>query len=638
MNRKVLFYLAQVVFVITVFAIIVVQRREINELNGFPGAPAAGSHAGAAHAGIPAKSLALDNLQLEKILAIPDHLERLRALLDFTQGLNAAGLCTVLQKMAGDEARLRGDNNLAMTILVARLAQLDPQAALDWANTQLTGPAQREILAALFDAWSSTDPKAAFASMNSIQNVSERAQFESAAFKNMANRDPQAALKILQSLPLSEQTHDNFERLFTTWASNDPKTAAAAVLGLPLSRNRDFAIENVLQGWGEVDPRSALAWAAQLPGGVRADALSTAVGMLALQDPKAAIDYLNTVSNPNDRNNLMGVIASNWGKVNPTEALAWVDDNVTGQAHDKTVLSLLNQLSQTDPAQAATLLDHLPAGMQDQGIAQIANNWAMQDLKGAMGWVQGLPEGANPNAAIKQLEVSLINTLTNADPAQAAAYVQTIQGNPLYGRLVEQVAANWVGSDPQAAMTWAQSLPMDQGGYNAVLQVITQYTNKDPQAAWNLATGLPEGQLRDQTMNNVFGKWVARDPAQAANLLPNLPDALQTAATAQLTQTWLRQNPQAAEQWVNTLPAGVSRDQAVAQIISIEGANDLPTAYTWAATIGNDNTRFSQIRQVMQQWAQKDPNAAAAAAQNANVSDQQRATLLNMVQRYLPAN
>ncbi|HVU36736.1 MAG TPA: hypothetical protein VHC95_00230 [Opitutales bacterium] len=56
------------------------------------------------------------------------------------------------------------------------------------------------------------------------------------------------------------------------------------------------------------------------------------------------------------------------------------------------------------------------------------------------------------------------------------------------------------------------------------------------------------------------------------------------------------------------------------------------------STIGNDNARFVQIQQVVQQWAQKDPNAAAAAAQNASVSDQQRATLLNMVQRYLPAN
>ncbi len=84
------------------------------------------------------------------------------------------------------------------------------------------------------------------------------------------------------------------------------------------------------------------------------------------------------------------------------------------------------------------------------------------------------------------------------------------------------------------------------------------------------------------------------------------------------------------------MPAGASRDAAVAQIINVEGANDLPSAFNWAVTIGNDNSRADAINRVVQQWARADPNAAIQAIQSANVSDDQRANLMSVIQRLAP--
>ncbi len=640
MNKR-NFWILRGLTAVVAIVVIAIQHRMIAQLNDevakSPKKPTPASSSRVAAKAERAQAIALDNSDLARILAMPDRFQRLRALLDFTAGLNGKDLTTVLQRLAGEESTLKGDNNFAISILVARLAQIDPKGALDWANTELKGAARRQILASLFDAWSSLDPAAALAGLDKIQNVNERAQFEITAFKNMASRDPQGALKILQSLPGGQQTHENYAAIFTTWAAADPAGAAMGVMALPPSRNRDFAIENVLEGWAQVDPRGALAWAGQLPGGVRAGALSTALGNLAVQDPKAAIDYFNSLTSPTDRNALAGVLASSWGKIDPVAAATWVDENVTGQSHDTAMLGLIGQLSETSPLQAASMLDRLPDRLQAQAITQIATNWAAQDIKGAMDWVQTQPGANPPNAQIKQLQVNMINNLTNVDPSKAAAYVLTIQDNPMFGRLVEQVAANWVGADPNAAFAWAKSLPMDGGGYNAMLQVITQYTSKDPVAAWNMATQLPDGTLRDNSMTNVFNKWVARNPADAAQQLGSLPEKSQVTATTTLATAWLNQDPQTAEKWINTLPTGTARDNAVSQIIRIEGSNDLPTAYTWATTIGNDALRYTQIRQVVQQWSGKDPAAAAAAVQNANVTEQQRAVLMSLAQRATPA-
>jgi hypothetical protein len=151
-----------------------------------------------------------------------------------------------------------------------------------------------------------------------------------------------------------------------------------------------------------------------------------------------------------------------------------------------------------------------------------------------------------------------------------------------------------------------------------------------------MANDLPDGNLKNLTMSNVVGKTAAINPALAATLMPNLPDSSQAAAANSIAQSWLVQNPQAAEQWVNTLQAGPARDAAVSQIINVEGPNDLPTAFNWAATVSNDGTRAALINRVVVQWARTDPAAAAQAVQNANVTDQQRANLLNTIQRLAP--
>jgi hypothetical protein len=94
---------------------------------------------------------------------------------------------------------------------------------------------------------------------------------------------------------------------------------------------------------------------------------------------------------------------------------------------------------------------------------------------------------------------------------------------------------------------------------------------------------------------------------------------------------WIKQDPQAASEWINSLPPSSTRDGAITQLISVEGKNDLPTAFAWAGTITSPYAQSNAYSAVLQEWAKRDPAAATAAVQSANVSDAQRANMQSVI-------
>ena len=108
-------------------------------------------------------------------------------------------------------------------------------------------------------------------------------------------------------------------------------------------------------------------------------------------------------------------------------------------------------------------------------------------------------------------------------------------------------------------------------------------------------------------------------------------------ATNEVAQNWIAQDQQAASQWVDTLPPSPARDSAAMQLVTVSLSQSPSTAFQWAASIGSDPIRSSQINRVVNTWALTDPTAAAAAVQNANLTDEQKTAILNKIQRVAAA-
>jgi len=569
---------------------------------------------------VPAKSAAADlakaKTDLAKILNTSAGNKHERDLLSWAAGLNARTLKSMFAELAARPDI--GKNEKIMSILLGRLVEVDPSAAM----TSLKSIQERHLRQSLavdtFDAWSAKDPAAAFAATSQFFDNGARFVLHEKVLDNMVDQNPQSALAALRYQPSDGFSAWVYNDVFKEWASHDSSTAASAALNLPPNDARDMALQGVASAWAEQDPASALAWAKALPvGKEKTDAINSVIETLSQQDPNSAADIALQFPSGQNRDDLIQGIADNWAQKDPAGALAWADKNLTGQAFDTTAEKSLLQMDQTDPAAAAAALAQLSDPKVINTIVPLlASDWAGQDIQAAMKWAQSLPAD---NAAVRNSAFSnVLNLWTFNDPAGAATYIQqNLATDPSFSTLAAQVVNTWGRDDPQAAFTWAQSLPPGDGQNSAVLAAMTQLAKIDPQTAWNNVQRLADSNV-GQAQVNVIAVWAKQQPIQAAAALQSLTpgDNLNT-ATADVAKSWLSQDRTAATQWIGTLPEGSARDSAVTQLISTVGKNDPATAFNWATSLGNETTRNTQVVKLAGQWSSINPAAAAAAAQNA---------------------
>ncbi|MGA2051720.1 MAG: hypothetical protein ABSH19_00270, partial [Opitutales bacterium] len=270
-------------------------------------------------------------------------------------------------------------------------------------------------------------------------------------------------------------------------------------------------------------------------------------------------------------------------------------------------------------AEVAALAQISDPQVINAAIPVLARNWAEQDVQGALAWAQALPAD---NATVRNTALSsILNVWTLNDPVSAAAYIQTLTTDPSFSNLADEVLNSWGRSDPQAALTWVESLPPGPAQNQAMETALAQLANVNPQGALD-AAGQLTGDAKDRVQANIFGTWSTEQPAEAAAALMNTNGTLFSgttlnSVTATVAQNWLNQDPQAATQWINTLPPGAPRDNAVEQIISTVGQSDPASVYNWALSIGDPSTRNAQVVKLAAKWSSQNPTAAAAAAQNA---------------------
>jgi hypothetical protein len=589
----------------------------------------------------PASNTTVQAPDLATVLALPDRLDRMRALLALANDMNAEALHDLVQKLG--KRTMNEDNQMTLSVLLARLVQLDPPGTLAWAKGLLNTEGRGPILETLFNSWSSADPVAALAALNQIDDVVLRQRLLETTLANMTNNDPQKALAFFLKLSTSQQDVRLVSPIFVNWAARDPVAAASAALNMPATANRFVALESALKGWAQKDPQAALNWAATLPSGsVRNSALSFAVANLARQNPQIAIAFVNSLPHAADRNDLSIALAAAWGQNDPEAALAWVEDFPSSPAHDAAIEGMLNLLSQTDPKLASSKLELIsdPA-VRNAALGEIAANWGMIDSAGALSWLSTLPSGGAQGEPVSQAARQLVYMWTLSDPASMAQFLTSqLSGVPYFQILSSSLVTTWESADPEGANAWVESLPAGPVKEWVVhIQAVEMANIK----GWQLALSLPPGSNRNQSINLLIQRWPASDAAAAAPaFLETLADnpAQQASAVGSAVSAWLTQDEQAASQWVSSLPPSQARDAGATQIVTQALKNDPTTAFNWASSIGNAAQRNTQISRVINQWATKDPAAATAAVQTANVTDAQRTNLLNTIQRIVnrPAN
>ena len=320
----------------------------------------------------------------------------------------------------------------------------------------------------------------------------------------------------------------------------------------------------------------------------------SALANLTKKDLGAAENYARGLKTPGERSSALAQIATALAQKDPEGALEWARNLDPSEGRSQHLVTAISAIAIQKPQKAAGLLGEIDNYQSNYSvIIGIANNWVQKDLQGAIAWLDTLP----------------------ASQTKMQAY---------------QTAAQQLGStDPLAGIELVEMLP---GNFrkNVLPHILNQWVTKDFDAAKNWITTQDDPMILNAGISTLINTWAQRDPAEAATFLRKTP-ATQNRHNEYnaLANQWAQYDPTALSQWIDELPVGKPRDQATEALVKNVQQVDPASVFDWADTINDQDRRYSQVCDALVHWKRTDPEAARAAANSANLTDEQRKHLLD---------
>ncbi len=469
------------------------------------------------------------------------------------------------------------------------LAQHDPERAWQEGAALRDAALGRRALVAVAEAWASTDPAAALAHAAHVNDRRHANLLRSAAIEHWASVDPLALLEYLSAAPLEDVR------------------AAGPVFAMLAS----------------ADPSTAIALAERLTGTQRTEALAAGFTALTMQDAAAAIERLARVPAGVERSQLTRAVATGYASTNADAAIAWMKaldppstvaregivDGLFSAHPERAIDFVVAEISEGAATRLALGLDWsaLDPGtvIGSEFFAQLAG--AVASTRDASSqaslqmitasWVETDPEGAL-TWAVARGEPAVVRQIGeeigSQDIGLALAYAE---------RLAPEQRSEWIA---HAAIGYAKHDPMDairvldqlRGHtlYEAALGgVINAVAVTHPQIAAQIVERGGET-VPAEAIQNLASRWVMSEPAAAARWATGLYDPEQRSlAVGNVMANWAAFNPHAAGRWAQSLPAGPVRDTALRGVVTNALINRFPVERAWLDAFADSELRQQVI-------------------------------------------
>ena len=489
-----------------------------------------------------------------------------------------------LQSMAADALATldRPGRRFELDAILARLIEIDPDAALTFVRDQGVAPAlQHDVGLGVLDRIG-TDESTVRAVLDALPGL-DRDRFRLAAIQRLAGTDPRQAL----TLALADQV--------------DTGMAAFALGFGPVARQGMRSLMGVGTVWAERDPAMAIAAIDTIAGRAERDAFSQAVlNTVAQTDPELVLRYLESTGGPDPRrysavHTAMMALAAR----DPQQALMYAD-RMQGQLAQVGRTAALQQWAQTDPVAALAYIDTLPAGDQRiQALQQIAQAYGRTDPDAALAWARSLPAG------------------------QAQAW--------------SGVLAGLAAVDPERAMDLAfddARLTAPGSRFPAMMNVLAAAASSGLIEHESLAArvlSLENRQTRENALQMAVQMWASSDFDGALNWILNNQQELGAGALADAAQRLVQQNPQAiAAYTTRVLPE--LRSEWIGAVAQNYARVDMNGASAWLEQFRDDPGYETALGQIIMAGTSVDPAAAATRWQSHDFADSgQRLRLAEMV-------
>ena len=370
----------------------------------------------------------------------------------------------------------------------------------------------------------------------------------------------------------------------------------------------------------------------------RMEALLGFVKDLDAEGVEAALPFIRGMGRGGDQFMSMGLLMGRYAEIDPERALAYVGKQ-GGMERGFGTSSILRTWAASDPRAAADYLTNNVIGsggddwMLRRTAGSLASEWAKQDPQAALVWANTLSDEMKGDAMN-----NIVEQLTSQDPLEAAKVAMGFDGEQRE-RSLRTIADQWSRNEPEEAVKWAESLTVE-GKTQALEEAVESWVGKDTDAAVAYMAKMDQGE-RDEIMKEVIEQWGrkgAESQPEAAEWVAAQPDGEgKVEATGEIVGQWMRPDAESASGWLNDQPEGDAKDRGITALLRDRSVREDPeAAVAWADSISNSEMRSEQVSRSARSWLASDRASALEYLEQSNsLSAEQKTELINIPQEEL---
>jgi hypothetical protein len=269
-------------------------------------------------------------------------------------------------------------DHAAFQSILDRIDGSDMPAALAYAWANTTGQKRRNLRFQLAEHWARREPASVAAWCRQSPPSADQQQINLMVSSIWAGTDPEAALRFAPS-------GEGFRQL----TLRSPAQAGVEALRLPPGDTRNMAISVIANTRLEQDPRGAVQWLETLSGDDRAVALSAMIPELTGADPQAVAGYVAGLTPTERAVQVTRDFAVVWANQDPAAAARWSAALPEGSPQRRQAVRGVAEIwTQSDPAPAAAWASGLPLdATRDDAIKTVTDVWLQFDPTAARRWL-----------------------------------------------------------------------------------------------------------------------------------------------------------------------------------------------------------------------------------------------------------
>jgi len=318
---------------------------------------------------------------------------------------------------------------------------------------------------------------------------------------------------------------------------------------------------------------------------------------------------------------------------------------------DEALADARGALAQNNFPAVVRALETLAPGDQPGAVRILVRDLAQADFTMAERVADALPRGQFLQAEAADV---LARAQVARDPALATQWALAEASPAIASRARQTVAEQLIAQEPETAMQRLLALPDSPARREMLGYAAAGWTQRDAEGALAWVRTMAAGETKDRIATSMGFALAQSDPVRAVGLLATLPEGRdRMAVIGAIGQTWIARDAEQAWRWARQLPAGATREAALAGIeTGLGGAGsravrDDPTSAGRAGSLAAAGggaapltglARDDELRRTFAALLDESPARAAGYLTSLPPADRRDDLVDELMRRWLPTN